>query len=236
MSQQSLIDRVAERVGMPIHPNLEFLDQNGAEGLEWYLNEKILQAATTGEAKDHTRVLKYAYNFCLNGARVTFVQEGTGKTPDLEFTINGLALYMEVKKLRISAANPSKHLVEKVVSAVENKRLQLPEDQIGFVAIDNFDLNVESVPDQGFTYEHLLDGLSEVDRLAHENPSGWRPSGVILATHTSGGVSPPSPLSIPHFIWANECAEPKAPASLVGFIRSSLPDGKIFQPEAARRL
>ncbi len=189
------------------------------EGGEWYIREKIVEVQDHDERRDHERVLKYAYNFFRSGATVTFVRESSdakNKTPDLKVDLDGIPFYVEVKKFRLrveQTGNP----VLKIVAAIGEKRAQLPPSEVGFVAVDNFDLGIESDSEQGMTHEHIEAALCELERLAAVDQDGWRrPSGVIIASSTSGGIG----LSIPHFIWTNIHSNPSAPEGLSNWLSS----------------
>lgn len=195
----------------------------------WYLKTKIIEPHSNEEVLNHRRVLKYARDFAKRSANVAFLREGPQQTADLKVQIGMWTIFVEVGKFEPRVGDGTSYPAQKIVSAVEVKRAQLPEGEIGFVAVDNFDLNVESMPDEGFTHAHITDGLCELDRLARENPGGWRnPSGVIVAAHTSGGASSVWPPAIPHYIWVNSKARPPTPPEVVEFMRSSLPNGELF--------
>ena len=201
------------------------------EGGEWYIREKIVKAPDAERRRDNGRVLKYAYNFFLNGAEIKFVRERKHQqTPDLAVVVKGTMFYVEVRKFRIDVA--THHEVAKISGEIKDKATQLPADSIGFVAIDNFSLNLESVG-RDMTYEHIFAALEECERAGAENPEGWRrPSGVVIHAHTSGGAFS-GPVSIPHFVWTNRYADPAAPAWLTQWIANSLPDGQIIDARAA---
>jgi hypothetical protein len=222
-----LIERAAQR----IHPDythvLERLVE--CEGGERYLKERIIKAPDIDSLTANSRVLKYANYLVEGGARVTFVREGRGKTPDLMALVDGITLFLEVRRFRTTDGSAAKHPVEKIVGAVTTKRGQLPPSEIGFVAIDNFDLGLESHDARGFTHDHIVDGLCELERCAKSNPEGWRsPSGVIVAAMSTMGsgtiIHRP-----PHFVWINRGAECPPPAHLVDWLLSSLHSGRLFE-------
>jgi len=227
-----LLHLAIERLGSNAKPMLDGLNQFGATNLEWYLSEKILKAPDGEQLKDNRRVLKYANNFCLNHAKVTFVKESSSRnTPDLMVDVGQHRFYVEVKKFRLLENSVAAHRVSKIVGSVSEKRKQLPSDEVGLVAIDNFDLGLESEDGAGFTHDHIVNALCEIERLATENPEGWRkPSGVIVAAHTSGGAlsGVADNFGIPHFVWINAQSAVPLPDALTGWIRSSLPGGAIF--------
>lgn len=207
------------------------------EGGEWYIREKIVKAPHAERRRDNGRVLKYAYNFCRNGGNVTFVREVRDrsgvKTPDLKVAIEQRAFtfYAEVKNFPFQGNSASTYPESKVVDAVRQKRRQLPDSEVGFVAIDNFDLHLE-LDGRAMTHAHIDEALCELERLATENPNGWQePSGVIIAASTSGGAFS-GPVSIPHLVWMNRYAAPAAPAWLTQWIANSLPDGQIIDARA----
>jgi len=224
-----LVEMAAERIHPDYSPVLERLVE--FDGGDWYLREKIIKAPDSDSLTANNRVLKYANYLAEGGARVTFVREGWARTPDLRALVNGTAFFLEVRRFRTTDGSAAKHPVEKIVSAVTTKRRQLPPSEIGFVAIDNFDLGLESRAERGFTHDHIVDGLCELERCAKSNPEGWRsPSGVIVAAHTSGGAlsGPADNFGIPHFVWINAQSAVPVPDALAGWIRSSLPGGAIF--------
>ena len=221
-----LIEMAARRIHPDYTPVLERLVE--CDGGDWYLREKIIKAPDTDSLTANGRVLKYANCFVEGGARVTFVREGPAKTPDLWALVNGTAFFLEVRRFRMNEQVPTRHPALKIVDAVVAKRSQLPDSDVGFVAIDNFDLFLESGDERGFTHEHIVDGLTELERRSRSNPEEWRqPSGVILKAMSSGGASSVMP-RIPHFVWVNSASARPSSASLVRWITSALPDGEIF--------
>jgi hypothetical protein len=226
-----ITQQIVRRVGRVVEPVIATILECGHG--EWYLRDKLLRPMGDDEVRNNQRVLKYAYNFKRSGAKVTFVKELSVPTADLQVALRGWTFYLEVRKFNFLLEGGTSNPAEKLIDAIKKKRHQLPNSEIGLVAIDNFDLHVESIPDEGFSHEHIFHGLEEVHRLARENPGGWRkPNGVIVAAHTSGGASSVWPPRIPHFIWVNPSAEPKAPPELLHLIRSSLPDGEIYQVDS----
>ena len=133
-------------------------------------------------------------------------------------------LYVEVRKFRMGE-KPSNHPVQKIVDAVRQKRRQLPRFEIGFVAVDNFDLRLEP----RLRHDRIAEGLCEIERLARYNPKGWqRPSGVIVAAASTMGSGPVIHRP-PHFVWINRSAECPPPDQLVEWLLSSLPSGRLFE-------
>ncbi len=192
----------------------------------WYLKEKIVATSDTHEMHDHTRPLKYAAMFLHSGAQVSFVREQSAQTPDLRVDVDGHRLYVEVRKFRMDAGAGASDPVSKIVSAIDEKRGQLPSGAIGFVAVDNFDIRMEP----GLSHGNITDALSEIERRAISNPAGWRrPSGVILAAASTIG-SGPVVRGPPHFVWTNPSADPDAPIALTDWTVSALPDGRAFRP------
>jgi hypothetical protein len=224
-----LIEKAVQRLGQERKPILDRVVE--CDGGDWYLREKIVKPANDDTVRDNERALKYAYNFCRNGATVTFVHEGSGKTPDLEVKLEQQRFLVEVKKFRSQSKRASGDPVSKIVTAVTRKRVQLPDSEVGFVAVDNFDLGLESGNAEDLTHDHIVDALCELERLAAENPAGWRkPSGAIVAASTTGGVlsGPPVSIPFPHFVWMNGHGDPAAPQVLAAWLRSSLPHGILF--------
>ncbi|MDO8612030.1 MAG: hypothetical protein Q7R32_04315 [Dehalococcoidia bacterium] len=190
-----LIEEAAAHLGGDTKAILQRLAE--CDGGDWYLREKIVRAPNGDALLDNSRPLKYAYNFLLKGASVTFVREGRDPSPDLMVTVGGFTFYVEVRKFRMGAGRGASDPVSKIVDAVDEKRSQLPDGSIGFVAIDNFDIRLEP----RFTHERMKDALIEIERRATENPDGWRkPSGVIVATATSIGGGPGIERP-PHLLW-----------------------------------
>ena len=216
-----LIEKAAERLGQDRKPILDrIVDCNDGD---WYLREKIIKAPDDGTLLDNTRPLKYAYNFLLNDAKVTFVREGSDPSPDLMVSAIGLTFYVEVRKFRMGIGSGASDPVSKIVDAIDEKRSQLPDAAIGFVAIDNFDIRIEP----GFGHGHIDEALSEIERRATSNPAGWRkPSGVIVATASTIG-SGPVISGPPHLVWTNPAAEPFAPPLLVKWVVAALPNGEF---------
>ena len=223
-----LVEMAAQRVHPDYTPVLERLVE--CEGGDRYLREKIIKAPDADALRDNARVLKYAYNFLLSDGQVTFVREGAAKTPDLLIVAAGCNVYVEVRKFQMNEQVPTRHPALKIVDAVVAKRGQLPRSEIGFVAIDNFDLYLESIDERGFTHEHIVDGLTEIERRTRSHPTEWaQPSGVILHAMSSGGAGSGIP-RIPHFVWVNVASARPAPPSLISWIAAALPDGEIFRP------
>jgi hypothetical protein len=203
-------ERILEAAAQFEHPDFREL-----KGGEWYIDEKIVHAPDDDQRRDNDRVLKYAYIFSLNGAEVEFVREHKNhQTPDLKVTVNSTTFYVEVKKFGLVGSR-SNHPVSKIVSAVTGKKRQLPDHEMGFVAIDNFDIKLE-LDGEAMTHDAIEQAIAELERLAAANRSGWRkPSGVIIAASSTGGIG----VSIPHFIWLNNEAKPAVPNHLADWIR-----------------
>ncbi len=220
-----MADERAQIIGQAV-ARLDPLDRPSIEriaGMEnglWYLKEKINGAPDHKSVLDHTRPLKYAGLFDRADAQITFIREiPNQRTPDLIIEVGRYRFYLEVRKFELQITSSS-YPVSKIVSAVTGKRGQLPDNEVGFVAIDNFDIELESVH-EAMPYDHIEAALSELERLATENPAGWKkPSGVIIAASTSGGIG----FSIPHFVWVNKQSEPPVSEELAGWIRSSFTD------------
>lgn len=228
MAMQETLERMVEIYGEDRRPLFELIAGSESEGYEWYLQAKIIDVADSEERLDNDRALKYAYNFCKAGASVTFLKErGNEKTPDLLVEIENLRFFMEVKKFRMKGETSS-HPVSKVVDAVTSKRTQLPPSELGFVALDNFDISIES----RMTHENIFEALTELDRASSENPAGWQlPGGVIFAACTLGGVvSSLEAVVFPHFIWLNQQSQPLIPAALASWIAGALPGGEVLHP------
>ena len=226
-----LIERAAQRIHPDYTPVLERLVE--CEGGERYLKERIIKAPDTDSLTANSRVLKYANYLVEGGARVTFVREGRGKTPDLMALVDGITFFLEVRRFRTTDGSVAKHPVEKIVGTVTTKRGQLPPSEIGFVAIDNFDLGLESHDERGFTHDHIVDGLCELERCAKSNPEGWRsPSGVIVAAMSTGGAGS-GVLCIPHFVWVNGSSDTPPPDRLIQWISAALRDGQLFDASIA---
>ena len=218
-----LIEKAAQRLGQDTKPILDRIVE--CDGGEWYLREKIVKAPDDDALLDNSRPLKYAFNFLLNGAKIGFVREGAEPTSDLMASVKGVTFYVEVRKFRMGIHEASGYPVSKIVDAITQKRNQLPKSEIGFVAIDNFDIRLEP----GFGHELIDDGLREVERLARANPEGWRrPSGVILATASAMGSGPYIDLP-PHLVWTNPSAERSAPTLLIEWLVAALPNGKSWR-------
>lgn len=215
----AVLEAAKQRLGQNIGPALDYLATREAVNLAWYLEEKIVKARDE-EVRDHVRVLKYANIFCRKGANVTFLQETSGvKTPDLKVELEPPGFFLEVKKFRLvpHTANP----VSKIVAAVTAKRLQLPSNEVGFVAIDNFDLGLEWDDQGGLTHHHIDEALCELERSAGENPNGWqKPSGAIIAASTSGGLG----VQIPHFVWINKKSKPPVSEEVARWLSSLFAD------------
>jgi hypothetical protein len=220
-------------------PLLEYLAGNGVKEFDWYLRTKIVEVSDCETQRDHERVLKYAYNFCLNGGVVSLIRESSSqgvRTPDMCVEVMSHEFFLEVKKFRMVSHSGS-HPAAKIVAAIEEGRAQLPSGKLGLVAIDNFSLGVE----EHLSHEHIVEALCEVRRMAAENPAGWqKPSGAFFAACTSGGVVslveglPPPPM-FPHFIWANEHSVPSLPTDVVEWLAAALPDGTVFDSNAMGR-
>jgi hypothetical protein len=212
----AVLKAAKQRLGRPA---LDYLATREAVNLAWYLEEKIIKARDE-EVGDHVRVLKYADILCRKGAKVTFLRETWGvKTPDLKVELEPSKFFLEVKRFRPvpNTANPA----SKIVAAVTAKRLQLPSNEVGFVAIDNFDLHLESEDQCGLTDRHIHEALWELERSAGENPNGWqKPSGVIIAASTSGGLG----TQIPHFVWMNKKSKPPASEEAARWLSSLFAD------------
>jgi len=220
---------------------LDYLVECGAVNLQWYLQEKIVKVKDNQTRRDHERVLKYAYNFCLADANVAFLPEGTGsgvKMPDLRVDVEQASFYMEVKHFRMTL-DDGNNPVLKIVATVTGKRSQLPPSELGLIAMDNFDLGLENHDELGLSHEHIVQAICELKRMAAENPAGWEmPSGVVFAACTSGGSVSlvqglPAPPMFPHFVWANEQSVPSIPAGTVEWLARALPDGTIFDSDVA---
>ncbi len=245
MDVRDVLDAAKKRLGQNIEPVLDYLAKCGAVNLEWYLERKIVEVGDSESEQDNRRVLKYAYNFCRSGAKVTFVRESSDpgvKTPDLKVEMGESQFYVEVKKFRAVGVDKSRvgsapDPISKIVGAVTWKRAQLPPWEVGFVAIDNFDHGLEWDDEGGFTHDHLVKALCELQRSAAQNPSGWKkPGGVIISANTTGGVvtvsdSAPVQVEIPHFVWINEHSRPPVPERLAQWVSSSLPNGNIFDSD-----
>ena len=165
--QEAAIDLLGPQRGLVIG----HLADCGAVNLDWYLQGKIIEAEPL-ERSDHARVLKYALNFCLNAAVVTFIQESSepgNRTPDLKIATERYSFYVEVKQFRGPGAGTGDP-ASKIVYAVTEGRTQLPSSDLGFVAIDNFNLDVEWDSEGGQTHEHIVEAFCELERLAAENP------------------------------------------------------------------
>jgi len=221
-------ERILEAAAQLEHPDyrpaLEALIE--LKGGEWYIDEKFVQAPDEYQRRDNGRVLKYAYNFHLNGGDIEFLrEENDAQTPDLAVLVEGTTFYVEVRKFRINVTTD--HQAAKISGQIKGKASQLPVGSIGFVAIDNFSLKLESVGRE-MTYEHIFAALDECQRAGTENPVGWRqPSGAVISAHTSGGAWS-GPISIPHFVWTNPHAEPRAPDWLARWVAGALPDGQLL--------
>ena len=97
-----VLDAAIDVLGHNRGPLLDYLAERGAVNLEWYLQRKIIDVNAL-ECSDNERVLKYAYNFCLSAAEVTFLRESSApgvKTPDLKVEMEPYLFYVEVKKFR----------------------------------------------------------------------------------------------------------------------------------------
>lgn len=228
--QAQLIDMVAQRIGAEHTPVLQRVIE--CDGGDWYLREKIIKAPDKDSLTANRRVLKYANLLVKGGSQVTFVREGLTKTPDLKALVERTDFFLEVRRFRATDGLVARHPVQKIVDAVIRKREQLPDTEVGLVAIDNFDLGLESEANAGFTHNHIVNALCELEGRAKDNPEGWRkPSGVIVAAHTSGGAltGPPSDsFGMPHFVWINPHAATPLPVDLAGWLCTSLPEGAIF--------
>ena len=122
--------------------------------------------------------------------------------------------------------------VSKIVSAVTKKKTQLPSSEFGFLAIDNFDLGVESDPEGGPTHDYIIEAFCELERLAADNPGGWEaPSGVVIMTSSAEGDAARR-MEFPHLIWINHHSSPMVSLDLVAWIASALPQGEIVDMEA----
>ena len=216
---------------------LDELGKCGALNLESYLRENILQVRDPESLSDNERPLGYAYSFCRSGATVTFVRKSSKsgvKTPDLKVEMGrppSSPFYVEVRKFRFRL-EPARDPVSKIVDAVTEKRNQLPPWEVGFIAIDNFDiLGLEGDDEGGLSHEHITQALCELDCLAAQNPSGWeRPGGVIVRAATAVGAAA-AQMKFPHFLWINEHSRPRVPKRLAEWVASSLPHGMIFDPD-----
>ena len=226
-----LVQMAAQRIHRDYTPVLERLVE--CEGGDRYLRERIIKAPDADSLTANSRVLKYANYLVEGGARVTFVREGRDKTPDLRALVDGITFFLEVRRFRTTDGSAARHPVEKIVGAVTTKRGQLPPSEIGFVAIDNFDLGLESHDERGFTHDHIVDGLCELERCAKSNPEGWRsPSGVIVAAMSTGGTGS-GVLRIPHFVWVNGSSDTPPPDELIQWISAALRDGQLFDASIA---
>ncbi len=229
MDTEDVFEAAKERLGQNIEPSLDYLVKCDAVNLVWYLKEKIVELTDCEQVKDHLRPLKYAYIFCRKGAKVTFVRESASGTPDLMVEIGQHGFYVEVKKFRVQGSSTTP--VEKIVNAVTIKRGQLPDSEVGFVAIDNFDPGLERADQGGLSHEHFDAALCELEHLATANPNGWqKPSGVIIAASTSGGIG----ISIPYFVWVNKQSKPLVPEGLAGWLSSSLTNAEERSSEGLR--
>ena len=218
-----LVEKAAELLGQDTVPILTRLMK--CDGGDWYLQEKIAGAPNHETLLDNTRPLKYAACFVDNGATVAFVRETSTQTPDLRVEVGLRTFYVEVRKFRMGLGDAPLHPASKIVDAVQRKRSQLPRGEIGFVAIDNFDLRLEP----GFRHNLIAEGLREIGRMAASNPNGWRrPSGVIVSA-ASNVSSGPGWVDFPHFIWRNQHGECPPPDQLVKWLVSSLPSGSVFE-------
>jgi len=218
-----LIESAAECLGQNTKPILARLVE--CDGGDWYLREKIVKAPDRERVRDNSRVLKYAAHFEANGGKITFVRERSGRTPDLEVGVAECKFYMEVRHFRMSEEDASSGQASRIVDVVTKKKRQLPPSQIGFVAIENSDLRLESSDEDDLTHDHIVEGLCEIQRLATSNPDGWRqPSGVIVAAMSTWETAVSEP---PHFVWINRDGECRPPAQLVEWLLSSLPSSRL---------
>lgn len=180
---------------------------------------------------DHRRVLKYAQAFGLKGAKVTLLTEGAVPTPDLQVETDPGTFYLEVKKFRMAGSNALASPGTKIVSAIRDKVRQLPTDEIGLVALDNFDLRLESAEPAGLTHAVIEEALAQIDNEAPDDPRLVSLRGIIVAAHTSGGVLTgpvSSDMFLSHFVWTNRHAQPVVPDSLRDWITDALPGGTPF--------
>ena len=209
---------------------LDYLADCRAANLAWYLDRKIL-GVEEAERYDNGRLFKYAFNFCRTGGKVTFLRESTAagaKMPDLRIDKEGFEFFVEVKMFRLASPGTTDP-VSKITHAVSQGRKQLPASQIGFVAIDNFDLALEGDDSAGLIDGHFMGALCELHRRAAENPGGWdRPGGVILSASTGSRVNPGEVYDFTDFIWVNQQSRPSVPEQLAEYVSSSLPNGRVF--------
>jgi hypothetical protein len=220
--RERMLEAVADWLGHDRMPLLRVIAD--CEDGDWYLREKILKVIDEETRLDNVRVLKYAYNFCVNGGQVTFIRERRQPTPDIRVLAEGSTLYVEVRKFRMRDGLPSDHPVSKIVDAIRSKKRQLPLGEIGFVAADNFDISLEP----RLSHDVLEAALAEIERLAGDDPMNWALSGVVLAagSMTGSGTIMRGP---PHLVWSNPYAERPAPESVLAWMVASLPEGRIFK-------
>jgi hypothetical protein len=227
MDDAQLVRKLARERLDRAAPIVDDLVSAGAVNLDWYLREKIVKPDHETYL-DHRRVLKYARLFGLRG-RVTFLIETRAPTPDLQVDVDDLTFYAEVKKVRF-VLKPSGNPVLKIVTNIEGKLRQLTDGSLNLVAIDNFDLSLESEDEEGLTHEHIQDAFRVVqDRALADPPLYGRLGAAIFAANTSGGVisgPPDSTFGIPHFVWLNPAAAVPLPNVLRAWLPSTLPGGQ----------
>jgi hypothetical protein len=220
-----LIEAAGACLGQERVPLLQQIATSGAIDFDWYLEEKIVGVADPDEQRDNERVLKYAFNFGLSGAKVTFVRElPHRRTPDILVVIPSFnkSINVEVRKFRLHGGS-TPHRELKILDAIVSKRNQLPHGELGVVAIDNFDIGLEPA----LTHTHISEAFEEADRLATDNPPGWeRPGAVVVAPCTPGRISS---ATFPHFVWINRCGKPLLNPQVGSWLASSLPDGRIIK-------
>lgn len=237
MTAETLHGCAKERLSglMPGDAASALVDQLSAArtgNLEWYLDEKIVRTRDREGLKDHVRVLKYSLLFALRGAKVTILREGQQPAPDIEVQAGQHLFFAEVKKFRLAPGATHVNPRSKIVGAVKGKIKQLLKGQINFVAIDNFDLNIESdALDGGFSHQPIHGAFETLEAACTQEPAVYgKLSGAIFAANSSGGlVSGRGQLYeaawIPHYVWLNPAAAQPVPKGLGTWVVGALPDG-----------
>jgi hypothetical protein len=222
-SRAAIAKRAAEILGHDTESLLHRIA--GCQGGQRYLLEKIINEHDWQIRHDHTRPLKYANHFLDNSAEVEFVREREERTPDLRIGVLDLTFNLEVKKFRMTEEEGTKYPVEKFLGSI-TKTGQLPQGEIGLIAVDNFDIRLE--PHLG--YQNIEDALHELDRQTVSG-SQSRLSGVIVSACSAMGHS--EPVELPYFVWFNRYAECPLPQALVTWLLSALPASRVLASKVA---